>query len=78
MKVVIIGGGPAGMMAGISSANSGDDVCILEKNEKLGRKLLITGKGNETVQYVKGKYVPCETDVEYAKKYLKELDENKK
>ena len=33
------------MMAGISSANSGDDVCILEKNEKLGRKLLITGKG---------------------------------
>ena len=45
MKVVIIGGGPAGMMAGISSANSGDDVCILEKNEKLGRKLLITGKG---------------------------------
>ena len=40
--------------------------------------ILITGKGNETVQYVKGKYVPCETDVEYAKKYLKELDENKK
>ena len=32
--------------------------------------ILITGKGNETVQYVKGKYVPCETDVEYAKKYL--------
>lgn len=40
--------------------------------------ILITGKGNETVQLVKGKYVPCETDVEYAKKYLKELDENKK
>lgn len=40
--------------------------------------ILITGKGNETVQYVKGKYVPCETDVEYAKKYLKELDKNKK
>lgn len=40
--------------------------------------ILITGKGNETVQFVKGEYVPCETDVQYAKKYLKELDENKK
>ena len=40
--------------------------------------ILITGKGNETVQYVKGKYVPCETDVQYAKKYLKELDKSKK
>ena len=40
--------------------------------------ILITGKGNETVQFVKGKYVPCETDVQYAKKYLKELDESKK
>lgn len=40
--------------------------------------ILITGKGNETVQYVKGEFVECLTDVEYAKKYLKELDENKK
>ena len=39
--------------------------------------ILITGKGNETVQYVKGKYVDCLTDVQYAKKYLKELDKNK-
>lgn len=39
--------------------------------------ILITGKGNETVQYVKGKYVPCKTDVQYAKKYLKELDNKK-
>lgn len=39
--------------------------------------ILITGKGNETVQFVKGKYVPCETDVNYAKKYLKELDKSK-
>ena len=38
--------------------------------------ILITGKGNETVQYIKGKYVPCKTDVECAKKYLKELDKN--
>lgn len=39
--------------------------------------ILITGKGNETVQYIKGKYVECETDVQYAKKYLKELDRKK-
>ena len=40
--------------------------------------ILITGKGNETVQFIKGKYVECETDVQYAKKYLKELDKIKK
>ena len=45
MKVVIIGGGPAGMLAGISAARSGNDVVILEKMNMLGRKLLITGKG---------------------------------
>ena len=47
MKVVIIGGGPAGMMAAISCKehNSSSDVVILEKNNTLGRKLLITGKG---------------------------------
>jgi len=39
--------------------------------------ILITGKGNETVQYIKGKYVECLTDVQYAKKYLKELDKKK-
>ena len=44
------------------------------KEAKPNTVVLITGKGNETVQYVKGKYVPCETDVAYAKKYLKELD----
>lgn len=45
MKVIVIGGGPAGMMAAISSAKLGNEVYILEKNEKLGKKLLITGKG---------------------------------
>lgn len=44
-KVIVIGGGPAGMMAAIQSANSGNEVVILEKNEKLGKKLFITGKG---------------------------------
>lgn len=45
MKVIVIGGGPAGMMAGISSAENGNEVIILEKMHSLGRKLLITGKG---------------------------------
>ncbi len=45
MKVLIIGGGPAGMLAGIKSAKEGNSVTILEKNNILGKKLLITGKG---------------------------------
>lgn len=45
MRVIIIGGGPAGMMSAISSAEKGNEVIILEKMKTLGRKLLITGKG---------------------------------
>lgn len=45
MKVVVIGGGPAGMMSAITAAEKGDEVILLEKNEKLGKKLFITGKG---------------------------------
>ncbi len=44
-NVVIIGGGPAGMMAAIFAAKNGAKTLILEKNEKLGKKLLLTGKG---------------------------------
>ncbi|MGN0506035.1 MAG: NAD(P)/FAD-dependent oxidoreductase [Lachnospiraceae bacterium] len=44
-KVVIIGGGPAGMIAGIAAARCGHEVHLFEKNEKLGKKLFITGKG---------------------------------
>ena len=43
--VAIIGGGPAGMMAGISGKTTENSVCVLEKNSTLGRKLLLTGKG---------------------------------
>ncbi|MBQ2938265.1 MAG: NAD(P)/FAD-dependent oxidoreductase [Clostridia bacterium] len=45
MKVIVIGGGPAGMMAAITAAENGHKVTLLEKKERLGRKLLITGKG---------------------------------
>ncbi len=44
-KIVIVGGGAAGMMAGITLANKGYAPTIIEKNDKLGRKLFITGKG---------------------------------
>lgn len=44
-KVIVIGGGPAGMMAAITSAENGKKVILLEKMQSLGRKLLITGKG---------------------------------
>ena len=44
-KVIVIGGGPAGMMAAITAAEAGADVTLYEKNEKLGKKLYITGKG---------------------------------
>lgn len=44
-KILIIGGGAAGMMAGIAAARAGSEVVLLEKNEKLGKKLFITGKG---------------------------------
>ncbi len=44
-NVIIIGGGPAGMLAGISSAKSGNKVTIVEKMNSCGKKLLITGKG---------------------------------
>lgn len=42
---IIIGGGPAGMFAAILAAQRGHKVLLLERNERLGKKLLITGKG---------------------------------
>ena len=44
-KVIVIGGGPAGMMAAITAAENGNDVMIIEKMPTFGKKLLITGKG---------------------------------
>ena len=45
MRTVVVGGGPAGMIAAKVCADNGDDVVLLEKNEMLGKKILITGKG---------------------------------
>lgn len=44
-KVIIVGGGAAGMMAAIVAARNGKQVTLIEQNEKLGKKLFITGKG---------------------------------
>lgn len=45
MRVIVVGGGAAGMMAAIAAAQNGAEVTLLERNEKLGKKLFITGKG---------------------------------
>ena len=44
-KVLVIGGGAAGLLAAISAAENGADVILFEKNDRLGKKLRITGKG---------------------------------
>lgn len=44
-EVAVIGGGAAGMMAAVTAAGAGARVTLLERNEKLGKKVYITGKG---------------------------------
>ncbi len=50
-RVIVIGGGAAGMMAAITAAENGADVILLEQNEKLGKKIYITGKGRCNVTF---------------------------
>lgn len=45
MKVLIIGGGPSGLMCALEAAKNNNQVFVLEKNEKVGKKIYITGKG---------------------------------
>ena len=52
LDVIVIGGGAAGMMAALQAAYSGASVLLLEKNEKLGKKIYITGKGRCNVTNV--------------------------
>ena len=44
-KIAVVGGGPAGMLAGIRAGELGADVTLIEKNPLLGKKLLLSGKG---------------------------------
>ena len=55
-KIIVIGGGAAGMLAAITAAEAGAGVLLLEKNEKLGKKIYITGKGRCNVTNA------CETE----------------
>ena len=55
-RVIVVGGGPAGMIAAVTAAQCGQQTLLLEQNEKLGKKLFITGKGRCNVTNV------CEID----------------
>ena len=44
-RVIVVGGGASGMMAAVFAADAGASVTLLEHNEKLGKKVYITGKG---------------------------------
>ncbi|MBW9156441.1 NAD(P)/FAD-dependent oxidoreductase [Clostridium tagluense] len=72
-KIIIIGGGPAGMMAAVT-ASSKHEVVLIEKNEKLGRKLYITGKGRCNITNAKDigdffENIPCNPQFLYSSLY---------
>ena len=52
-KIIVIGAGPAGMMAAITAGNKNHEVILLDGNEKVGKKLFITGKGRCNVTNAK-------------------------
>ena len=66
-RVIVVGGGAAGMMAAIQSAGKGNRVLLLEKNERLGKKLFITGKGRCNVTN------GCDVEELFGKVVLKEI-----
>lgn len=47
-NIIVVGGGAAGMIAAYFAAEAGNKVTLLEKNEKLGKKIYITGKADAT------------------------------
>ena len=72
-KIIIIGGGPAGMMAAVT-ASSKHHVVLIEKNDKLGRKLYITGKGRCNITNAKDigdffENIPCNPNFLYSSLY---------
>lgn len=54
MKVCVIGGGAAGLMAAYIAANGGNEVTLFEQNEKLGKKIYLTGKGRCNITNIAG------------------------
>ena len=57
--IIVIGGGPAGMMAAITAGKSGKKVALIEKNSKLGVKLLLTGGGRCNLTHIEEKRSFC-------------------
>ncbi|WP_102400808.1 NAD(P)/FAD-dependent oxidoreductase [Haloimpatiens massiliensis] len=73
-KVVVIGGGPGGMMVAVTASKNKNQVILLEKNEKLGKKLFITGKGRCNVTSYKDiseffQYIPTNSSFLYSALY---------
>ena len=58
-KIIIVGGGAAGLMAAYSASKNGNSVVLIDKNEKLGKKIYITGKGrcNVTTSVPKSEFL---------------------
>ena len=74
MRVVVIGAGPAGCMAAITAASLGAAVTLVDGNEKIGRKLYISGKGRCNVTNA----ADFNEFIEKMKNYLGEIVFNKK
>ena len=76
--IIIIGGGAAGMMAGISASRKGVSVLIVEKNLKLGRKVLATGNGrcNVTNRYVNKSHYYGDARPDFVEKVLSHFDQH--
>ncbi|WP_138206880.1 NAD(P)/FAD-dependent oxidoreductase [Haloimpatiens lingqiaonensis] len=73
-KIIVIGGGPGGMMAAIAASKNKNQVILLEKNEKLGKKLFITGKGRCNVTNYKDiseffQFIPTNSNFLYSALY---------
>ncbi|WP_035290357.1 NAD(P)/FAD-dependent oxidoreductase [Clostridium sp. KNHs214] len=73
-KVIVVGGGPGGMMAAVAASKNKNQVILLEKNEKLGKKLFITGKGRCNVTSYKDiseffQYIPTNANFLYSALY---------
>jgi len=75
-SVIVIGGGASGMMAAITAAKSGKDVLILERNDKLGKKILQTGNGRcNLTNYKMDSSCYCRENADFAMKIIHDFDE---
>ena len=75
MELIIVGGGASGLLAGIEAARGGAKVTILEKNEKLGKKILVSGNGRCNLTNVnQGKECYRGEDSDFAWRIINKFD----